>query len=166
MDMDLKYPVVIITEDDVSGYSSPETLQICYEERLDNNELAGAMIVGSDGAHFTIKNVTRLESMTVHGRRVVKVEYELVEAGKLSIAEFKSVVTDIFKKDASYEDSRLLHNIRKCTEYEAVIAYAGVYWQTKENIYLKYPVALITKDDVENFISPDALLRIGDRNFD
>ena len=159
----LKYPVMLITEDDVSGYSSPETLQICYEEKLDNNKLAGAMIVDSDGTRFSIKDITRLESMTVHGRRVAKVKYELAEAGKLSIAEFKSVVADTFKKDARYEDSSLLLNIEKCEEYEAVITHAGVYWQMKENIYLKYPVALITKDDVEYLMSPDALMKIGDK---
>ena len=148
MDVKLKYPVALITEDDVSGYSSLDALRICYEDKLDNNKLPGAMIVDSKGRQFTVKNVTKLNSMDVHGRKMARVEYELSETGKMPSEELESLVLDTLKKKLGFEFSII------ATGDSGVIDYAGVYWQMEGGAYLKYPVAIIIKNEICSFSCP------------
>ncbi|EMF7390461.1 hypothetical protein V4F62_004523 [Vibrio parahaemolyticus] len=129
----LKYPVALINNSDVGGFSSDSSLNICSEKAIDDNLMVGAEIVDSEGMKYVIKSVTKIKNanwlpsfMVTYGRRIAKVEYELYQDGQIPLDEFKRLVLDTLKGDSAFKESGLLNSIKGSETYVEVIECTGI----------------------------------------
>lgn len=133
MDVNLKYPVALINNGDVGGFSSPATLQICGEKTIDDHQMVGAKVVDSDGNQYVITNAIKVKNinwlpsfLVAYDRRIVKVKYELSKGDQLSLDTFKALVVDTLKGNASFDDSGLLRCVKGSESYYEVIESTGI----------------------------------------
>lgn len=129
----LNYPVALVNNGDVAGYSSPETLQICAEIAIDEHLMLGAHIIDSQGQHCTIKAVKKVKNLNwlpgilvKYKNRIVEVSYELEAKEELTLGEFKTLVLDTLKSGPYKNDASLLKSVRGSESHFEVIESTGI----------------------------------------